>query len=196
MLGREDARGMTLIETLVAITILAVAIVAPMSLTIQSLVSAYYARDQIVASNLAQEAIESVRAVRDGNILRMALNEPDPTCSPMTILCSIPIDRDFMIDTRDNEITPCDADGSAACDPLQTDPDQTFYGYQTGWTDTTFVRTVRAEFVDEEQNEIRITVNVTRMGGNVSPTATLSENLYRWVEDGSGTYSQSSYVGD
>ena len=94
------SRGMTLIETLVAISILAVAIVAPMTLTMQSLSSAYYARDQVVASNLAQEAIESVRAVRDGNILRIALNGPDVACTPTSLLCNIPIDTDF---TRSEE---------------------------------------------------------------------------------------------
>jgi type II secretory pathway pseudopilin PulG len=177
---------MTLIETLVAITILSVAIVAPMSLTIQSLLAAYYARDQVVASNLAQEAIESVRAVRDGNILRIALNIPEGSCSPTNLLCGIPIGEDFMIDTRDNEITDCDIDGTPACDPLQTDPAQTLYGYQSGWVDTQFVRVVRAEFVDAEENEIRITVTVTREGGGVFPSIVIHENLYRWVEDGSG----------
>lgn len=178
---------MTLIETLVAITILSVAIVAPMSLTIQSLLAAYYARDQVVAFNLAQEAVESVRAVRDGNILRIALNIPEGSCTPTNLLCGIPIDADFMIDTRDNVITRCDADGTAACSPLQTDPAQTFYGYQSGWIDTPFIRTVRAEFVDGSNNEVRLTVTVTRPGGGVFPSVILTENLYRWVEDGSGT---------
>lgn len=180
-------RGMTLIETLVAVSILAVAIVAPMSLTIQSLLSAYYARDQVVAFNLAQEAIESVRSVRDGNILRIALNIPEGSCTPTNLLCGIPIGADFMIDTRDNEMTRCDIDGTPECSPLQTDPAQTLYGYQSGWTATPFTRTVRAEFVDVEQNEVRITVTVTRPGSGAFPSVVLHENLYRWVEDGSGT---------
>lgn len=178
---------MTLIETLVAITILSVAIVAPMSLTIQSLLSAYYARDQVTASNLAQEAIESVRSVRDGNILRIALNLPEGSCTPTNLLCGIPIDTDFMIDTRDNVITPCNQDGTAACDPLQTDPAQTFYGYESEWEDTRFVRTVRAEFVDGTENEIRVTVTVSRDGEGLFPAVTIRENLYRWLDDGSGT---------
>ena len=62
---QKTSRGFTLIETLVAVSLLAVVIVAPMSLTTQSLSSAYYARDQMTAFHLAQEAIESVRSVRD-----------------------------------------------------------------------------------------------------------------------------------
>src|SRR5258708_2821268 len=62
-------RGFTLLETMVAVTLLAVAIVAPMQLTAQSLASAYYARDEVTAFYLAQEGIEAVRNVRDNNIL-------------------------------------------------------------------------------------------------------------------------------
>ena len=50
-------KGFTLIETLVAVSLLTVAIVAPMTLTARSLSAAYYARDQITAFHLAQEAI-------------------------------------------------------------------------------------------------------------------------------------------
>ena len=57
----RTTRGFTLVETLAAITLIMVAIVAPMGLTVQSLSVAYYARDQITASNLAQEGIEAVK---------------------------------------------------------------------------------------------------------------------------------------
>src|SRR3989344_4356012 len=71
----RTSRGFTLIETLVAVSFLTVAIVAPMTLTTKSLSTAYYARDQITSFHLAQEAIETVRHVRDGNILSNALGE-------------------------------------------------------------------------------------------------------------------------
>src|SRR3989338_949042 len=66
---KPDSPGFTLIETLVAISLLTIAIIAPMALTAQSLATAYYARDQITAFYMAQEAIEGVRALRDGQIL-------------------------------------------------------------------------------------------------------------------------------
>ena len=70
---RRKKTGFTLLETLVAITLLTIAIVAPMSLTTQALGSAYYARDQITASYLAQEGLEAVRSVRDANIISNSL---------------------------------------------------------------------------------------------------------------------------
>jgi prepilin-type N-terminal cleavage/methylation domain-containing protein len=177
----ESQKGMTLIETLVAITILTVAIVAPMSLTMQSLSAAYYARDQIAAFNLGQEAIESVRAIRDGNILRIAYDQPDPACTPMTLLCNIPIGTPFTIDTRNNAIVTC----SGECQYLQTDGD--LYGYEVGWASTRYRRTIEAEYVEGTQDEIRITVVIewTTGGLNQVRTFTISENLYRWVNDGS-----------
>lgn len=174
-----SARGMTLIETMVAIVILTVAIVAPMSLTMQSLSASYYARDQVVAFNLAQEAIESVRAIRDGNILRIAFNDPNINCSPTTLLCGIPIGTPFVIDTRNNAITTC----SGQCPLLQTNGD--LYGYDTGWDDTAYRRTVNVGYVDGTQDEIRIEVIISWDAGTSQlRTITIYENLHRWVNDG------------
>lgn len=181
---------MTLIETLVAISILTVAVVAPMSLTMQSLSASYYARDQITAFNLAQEAIESVRAVRDGNILTIAY-DPSATCNgaPMTLLCSIPVPSAFTIDTRNNVMTSCPITG---CPPLQTDSN--VYGYRQEalndgpeWINTRYTRTVNAAFVEgSNDQEITIAVTVQWVAGIGSPRKiTIYENLYRWVEDGS-----------
>lgn len=185
---------MTLIETLVAISILTVAIISPMSLTMQSLSASYYARDQVTAFNLGQEAIESVRAVRDGNILAIAfgtvLTCPDDG-QPMHLLCGIPIATPFIIDTRDNARTPCtlpdgsDPDMLADCPSLQTDTN--LYGYDSdpGWNNTRYKRTILAEFIPGTQDEIRVTVTMEWVVGRQTRTFTIYENLYRWVIDGS-----------
>ena len=62
-------RGFTLMETLVAISILLIAVVGPMSTIGGSLSSIFIARDQMIAINFAQEGIEVVRQVRDSNML-------------------------------------------------------------------------------------------------------------------------------
>ncbi len=62
-------RGFTLVETLVAISVLVVVIVGPMTLAAKGLQNAYHAREQLAATYLAQEGFEIVRAVRDSYTL-------------------------------------------------------------------------------------------------------------------------------
>lgn len=186
--GRKESGGFTLVETLVAVTLLALAIVAPMALTTQSLSSAYYARDQMTAFHLAQEAIESVRAARDENILK---NEPD-------LLAGIPSGGvPFVIDSRDNRMTVCDAGNPPQC-PYVRNPDSptaaSFYAYgpvgttdiyanQPGWASTRFRRVITADMIPGSNNdEMKITVTVSwQTGAYQLRTVTMRENLYRWV---------------
>nr|AQQ75003.1 hypothetical protein [uncultured bacterium] len=198
---RTSEHGMTLVETLVAVSILSIAIVAPMTLTMRSLSAAYYARDQVIMSNLAQEGIEAVRALRDANILTIATNS-EADCSdggPMQLLCGIPIDQVFTIDARKNppEVGSCGGVEEGECGRLMTDGN--LYGHDSTWTTKTpYKRTIRAEVVaginsTEDENgeqiydEIRVQVVVTRDDSTyTAPEVVIVENLYRWVNDGSG----------
>ncbi len=175
-------KGFTLIETMVAVSLLSLAIVAPMSLASQSLASAYYARDQVTASYLAQEGIEAVRSIRDANVLKNSQGQS------VNLLTGIPTGQAFVVDTRNNQTwTTC------TTNPLKTDG--SFYGYGSGpctvndpgWTQTYFYRTMTADFVPGTTDEIRLTATVSwASGGFRARSVTISENLYRWVNDGSG----------
>lgn len=186
---RTKTKGFTLIETLVAVTILAVAIVAPMSLTTQSLSAAYYARDQMIAFHLAQEAIETIRAVRDENILG---GEAD-------LLAGIPAGgTPFIVDSRDNEITVCDQGSPAQCPAMRIPEsinDPIFYAYRDvdstddiyvtplGWVDTRFRRTIQAELLTGSIDEIKITVTVSWQTGSYQQrNVTMRTNMYRWID--------------
>jgi type II secretory pathway pseudopilin PulG len=59
-------KGFTIIETLVAITILMISIVGPLTIAQKSLNASIYAKDQVIASFLAQEQIELVKFERNG----------------------------------------------------------------------------------------------------------------------------------
>jgi len=184
MMHTHPERGFTLIETMVAISLMTVAIIAPMSLTAQSLSSAYYARDQVTAYYLAQEAIESVRSIRDSQILQIAKST---NASSINLFGTIPLgNRPFTIDATKNDasqaISLC---SSGTCPPLQTNG--TLYGYQSGWTNTNFTRTVTAAFIAGTQDEIRVSVTVSwQTEGIQTKSFTLSSDMYRWVNDGSG----------
>lgn len=176
--------GFTLIETLVAISLLTTAIVAPMSLTAQSLSSAYYARDQVTSYFLAQEALETVRAMRDNNILQQSQGNFTDLLDGLPSTSGLP----FTVDTRDTDgnMTLCPGE---VCPPLETNG--TLYGYgegASGWGPTVFTRSVRAEFVDGSNDEVKITVTVQYKTGRYNArTFTISENMYRWVDDLTGS---------
>jgi prepilin-type N-terminal cleavage/methylation domain-containing protein len=65
----KNFRGFTLIETMIAITILTLAVAGPLVTASRAIVAAQTARDQLIASYLAQEGIEYVRAMRDDEYL-------------------------------------------------------------------------------------------------------------------------------
>lgn len=62
---KKQNKGFTLVEALVAISILMVAIVTPMTIAQNGLSSAMYSKDQMTASFLAQDAIEYIKNKRD-----------------------------------------------------------------------------------------------------------------------------------
>jgi len=62
-------RGFTLLEALVAISVLMVAIAAPITIAQKGLSSAVYTKSQMIASYLAQDAIEYVKNKRDENVM-------------------------------------------------------------------------------------------------------------------------------
>ncbi|MEK7184741.1 MAG: prepilin-type N-terminal cleavage/methylation domain-containing protein [Patescibacteria group bacterium] len=53
--------GFTIIETLVAITILMISIAGPLTIAQKGLTASIYARDQITASYLSQELMEKIK---------------------------------------------------------------------------------------------------------------------------------------
>lgn len=64
----ETKAGFTLIETLVAVSVLLVAVVAPLTIASRSISYTNFARDQVIASYLAFDALETIIAKRDYNV--------------------------------------------------------------------------------------------------------------------------------
>jgi type II secretory pathway pseudopilin PulG len=188
--------GFTLVETLAAITLIMVAIVAPMGLTVQSLSVAYYARDQITASNLAQEGIEIVRSMRDANVLSTSEG------TPFNIFYGIPIGTSqyqapFEVDgTQTNSSFIIISCGGSPCGTLLTNGQ--LYGYNhggnPGYSASNFTRSLYACYVQSgggcnntASDEVRLVVVVSwQTAAYRSQQITLTENLFNWVNPGSG----------
>lgn len=106
----KATKGFTLIETLIAISILLIAVAGPMVVVSQALTSSFYARDQITAFYLAQDAIEYLRNVKDVNVA--SGNSPFPNtdyapCADLNRGCTIDtINQNVGTDTRQLHFFP------------------------------------------------------------------------------------------
>lgn len=138
--------GFTLIETLVAISVLLIAVVGPMSIAQQSISAAINAPQQAIARYLAQEGIEYIRAQRDENVLKDNnwLTEIDEC-----------INTPCMVDSAFEDISPC----SGSCPPLRQGGAHNLYSYEQSHAVTPFTRTISV--VELNSHEIRITSTVT-----------------------------------
>ncbi len=66
MINKNYNKGFTIVETLVAVTILMISIAGPLTIANKSLMAAIYAKDQVTASFLAQDLMEDIKNQRDG----------------------------------------------------------------------------------------------------------------------------------
>lgn len=164
-------RAFTLIESLVAISVLLVSLAAPLSIAAQSLRSAYYARDQITAFYLAQEAVEYIQAKRDQNYLASAswLNGLSECVTPNS--CNV----DFPNFTH----AQCPSNGCPAL-YLRTS-DQLFVADSAQATPSVFTRTVRITTVTGNTDERAVTVTVSWVSAGISRTFQISEHLFNWL---------------
>lgn len=69
---RED--GFTLLETIVALAVILAAVVGPITLITRGIFNFSFAKNKLIANNLAQEGLELMRLVRDNNVLCDSLN--------------------------------------------------------------------------------------------------------------------------
>src|SRR3989344_7135507 len=65
----SNTRGFTLIEALAAITVLIIGILGPLTLAARGISDGLFAKNQITANYLAQEALELVVNRRDSNLV-------------------------------------------------------------------------------------------------------------------------------
>lgn len=183
-------RGFTLVETLIAITILIFAIVGPFQIVQGVLQTAYKSRDQIIGAALAQEAMEYVREVRDSNYLYNArngsgavswLNGFDGTNGPdcYTNACVVdpqnyPTSVPFVAGTS---VISC-AGTSCASRPLYIDSSSYRYNQQSIGTATKYVRSVRFTQISAHETRVTVTVTWTNHG---TQSVVLTEYIQNWL---------------
>ncbi len=193
----KKSGGFTLLETLVAITILVLSIVGPMTVASKGLQSAIYAKNEITAFYLGQEAIEYIRNARDTNLLKdcYSTDVSAPDCHDKTQwlhfldecidpkVCYFDVRKDYSLG---GSIKECD---SGDCPPIDFDEDTNIYSYDKPRFPSKYTRTVKIEHINHtgigEDEEARVTVVVSWkdsifFSGDDDRKYTISENLLNW----------------
>lgn len=74
----------TLLEAVIAIGVILVSVIGSSTLIVTTISAGQSSEDKIVASNLAREAIEVIRGIRDSNWMKRSMNEEKFGCAGVT----------------------------------------------------------------------------------------------------------------
>jgi prepilin-type N-terminal cleavage/methylation domain-containing protein len=189
-------KGFTLVETLVAISILSLAITGPLVIAQKGIGSAVYARDEITAFYLAQEAVEYARNVRDtnriggyaGGWLSQFVNA---NCidNGSGQRCQVNGIEDFTnLSTLSQAISECSlpkVNGADVCPPVAFDSTKKLYGYSSAntsgdaWANTQFTRTIDIKEINPGV-EALVTVTISWQTNIFTPmeSFTVAEHIF------------------
>lgn len=185
-------KGFTIVETLIAISILAIALTGPLAIISQSLRSSYFARDQVTAHYLAQEAIEFIRNKRDRNGLQqLSANDwlsgiTTSTDTSENILNEVnsSINKAHLVRTSNGySIRKCTPNGNVDCPPLKYNAEDRIYGDDSSFTDSIFTREIvmaKSPGDADAKREIIISVRVSWNAPSTNNSIVIDEHLYNW----------------
>lgn len=175
-------KGFTLLETLIAITILTLAVAGPLFTASRAIVSARAAGYQLTASYLAHESAEYVRELRDDYYINAVKSNPATASTTGWANFHTDIDRcstgngcTFDQFASDPKLAPC----AGSCSRLYlTAPSSGVYTQQVVGEQTQFTRSVKTEAVSVTEERVTSTVAWTFHG--MSYTITTTDHLTPW----------------
>ena len=168
-ISRTAQKGFTIVETLVAITILMIAIAGPLTIASQALHAAQDAKNQMIASNLAQESVEEIRNYKDNNIATQTLVQLFNHYTTANGGGLWYVETDVSNSGNSNggyySFGACSSTQGALC-RLYLNPDQGYiYENTSGSVATPFYRSF--SFLPVNDNEYLLTVTVSWTTGTV-----------------------------
>ncbi len=184
-------KGYSLIEVLIAIAILMMSIVGPLSIAAKSIQTAQYARQQTTAFFLAQEGITTIEAVRNRAPLQPGAPDVwiDFKSGSSLDPCFTQNGWDITLNTVPTSQTVTACNGSAIPDPCVLNLKDTsntgaiLYGQfiGAGTSITPYTRTITLELSPTNADELLVTVVVrwpTTLLGGSTQNLTLRTTLF------------------
>ncbi len=181
--------GFTLVETLVAVAIFTVSVLALMVVLSDSVSSTTYAKKKIIATYLAQEGIEYMRNMRDTYVLYQSSTSDGwsdfkvkvaPCDTELLEVCYFD-DQNLNFLSEIKPITAIDvfSCSNGNCPYLLYDEALGRYNYATGAV-TDFVREIR--ITNTNVDEVRVVSTVSWTQGSGTYEVNLSANLFNWTQ--------------
>lgn len=182
----KKEKGFTILETLVAIFILTISLTGPLAFAQSGLRAAFLARDQITAFYLAQDAVETIKNIRDQNKLDN-INASGPTIDWLEGLDNCTSSTPCSIDTTTPVpvVTACTA--GSECPPLYYKESNGYFTHATlGNEQSLFTRTI---YINETVSGSRaqVVVLVTWVSKALSGVRkiVIQEDINDWLPVGS-----------
>lgn len=180
---RSANKGFTVVETLVAITVLAIAVAGPLSIAFQGLRSSELAKHQIIASYLAQEGIEFIRITRDEDYIN-----PTPLPVNFTTLydnCNVAVTvNGCWIDMTDFTWGTCTNATCSNQGPVEYQDSSGKYAYDNDPTylPSLYTRIIKMTLQDIEggTGEYLVTSTVSWKTGPIDRSVVVRETLTNW----------------
>ncbi len=188
--NKQKNLGFTLVETLVAISVLSISILATFTAVQKGLQASALSKDQITAFYLTQEVMELIKNVRDENALHAISGATNPiTGQPYTWLSGISenvgdacyFGKTCVVDSpvgiaNSGGVTTCSG-GFGTCPYIRQDAVTGLFGYNAGWTQTNFKREV--QLVQVVSNvEVSVVVNISWTTGGSSRSFQIKESIF------------------
>lgn len=178
--------GFSLVETLVAITVLLVLIVGPMSVTVRSTRSATLATEQATAYFLAQEGLELAQKVRDDLLLAYLDNNSVDAWTQFTDDsggtladcyqsggCGLVISDD---DTGTVDVVDCAGDACAIYRNDAENSDRARFAHDDSYSDTPYTREITLEAIGAR--EVKVSSKVTWRTGSINSSQEVTVDTY------------------
>jgi prepilin-type N-terminal cleavage/methylation domain-containing protein len=164
MRSRKKNSGFTLVETLVAVGILSLSILATFTAIQGGLQASETSKDQMTAFYLTQEIMEYIKNIRDQNVLAnlggSSINWLSGVAGTGDACASGAM---CQIDSPAKTVTACTGGVIGGCAYLKQDSSTGLMGYAAG-NNTSFKRGVQVETVSANEAKVTVTINWTTRG--------------------------------
>ena len=194
-------KGFTLVETLIAISIFTVSVLALLIILSKGISDTEYAKRKMTAEYLAQEGIEYMRNMRDTFSLYASINGNNGWDNFKNRLSIANCDTDTCYFDDQKDLTDSDpnfnlfnSDGNLpithifmtkcpdpSCPHLMYDATNARYDYSSSGQDSGYIRTIKVNF-PTNPDEATIISTVSWVQGSGTYNATFSEELFNWIE--------------